>query len=84
MKFAPTDKRVLIQPDEKEKVTATGIIIPDSVKAERPVTGVIIKGSETFKEGARVLYSKYGVDEFELDGKTLCVVHESNVLGTFL
>lgn len=81
--FTPAEKRVLIKPDEKEKVTASGLLIPETVRQERPVSGVIIKGSESLKEGARVLFSKYGVDEFENDGETLCVVHESNILGTF-
>lgn len=81
--FLPSEKRVLIRPDEKEKVTASGIVIPDTVREERPVTGVIIVGSGAFKENSRVLYSKYGVDEFDLDGEKLCVVHESNILGTF-
>lgn len=77
------NNRVLIQPDEKEeRVTASGFIVPDSNK-EKPVTGVVVVGNETVKKGDRVLFSKFGYDEFKIDDEVFYVVSESLILGIY-
>jgi chaperonin GroES len=90
--FQPLADRVLIKPiDEKEQVK-NGIIIPDSAK-EKPQEGEVIalgtgKLDETgkrieftIKKGDRVLISKYGGTEVQVDGEKYTILREDDILG---
>ncbi len=85
--FKPLADRVLVEPNEAETTTASGIIIPDTAK-EKPQEGTVIavgpgKKDEptTVKAGDRVLYGKYSGSELKLDGKDYLIVKESDLLG---
>lgn len=89
MKLKPLADRVIIAPTAAEEVTASGIIIPDSAK-EKPLRGTVIAvGNGTkdeemvLKEGDKVLYGKYAGTEIELDGDTLLIMRQSDILGIF-
>jgi len=63
-KITPLHDRVVIQPQEAQKVTEGGIIIPDAAK-EKPMQGKVVavgKGKEgepmTVKVNDDVLYEK--------------------------
>lgn len=73
--------------------TASGIIIPDTIK-EKPEQGkVVAVGPGKFNEhgnarvpmgvkvGDRVLFSKYGYDEVKIAGVEYYMVSESNILA---
>lgn len=90
--FKPLADRVLIKPlDEKEQVK-NGIIIPDSAK-EKPQEGEVIalgtgklddngKRIEfTVKKGDKVLISKYGGTEVQVDGEKYTILREDDILG---
>lgn len=87
MNIKPLADRVLIQPAEAEKTTASGIVIPDSSE-KKPVRGKIIAVGEgtkdekmVLKEGDNVLYGKYAGTEVE-DGDTkYLIMRQSDVLG---
>jgi chaperonin GroES len=91
-KIRPVGDRVVVRPAEKEEVTKSGIVIPDTVK-EKPQEGTIIaigsgkineKGDRTpleVKEGDRVLFAKYGGTEFKFEGEDLLVLRESDILA---
>jgi len=83
MKFKPTNNRLLVKPDTVKEETASGILLPDSSKKEKPSSGEIIIGNATFKKGERILFSRYGFDEVVLDDETYYLVGKDNVLGTF-
>lgn len=85
--FKPLADRVLIESAPAEKMTASGIIIPDSAK-EKPLKGKIIavgpgKPDEpmTVKVGDDVLYGQYSGTEIKLDGNTYLIMRESDVYG---
>lgn len=85
--FKPLADRVLVDPNEAETTTASGIIIPDTAK-EKPQEGTVIavgpgKKDEptTVKAGDKVLYGKYSGSELKLDGKDYLIVKESDLLG---
>ncbi|ODS86305.1 co-chaperone GroES [Chryseobacterium lacus] len=85
--FKPLADRVLVEPNEAETTTASGIIIPDTAK-EKPQEGTVIavgpgKKDEptTVKAGDKVLYGKYSGSELKLDGKDYLIVKESDLLG---
>ena len=87
MNIKPLADRVLIQPTEAEKTTASGIVIPDSSE-KKPVRGKVIAVGEgtkdekmVLKEGDNVLYGKYAGTEVE-DGDTkYLIMRQSDVLG---
>jgi len=86
-KFKPLADRVLIEPAEAEKVTASGIIIPDSAK-EKPLKGKVVAAGEgkvdepmTVKVGDEVLFGQYSGTEIKLDGNTYMIMRESDIYG---
>jgi chaperonin GroES len=91
-KIRPVGDRVVVKPAQKEEVTRSGIVIPDTAK-EKPQEGEVIavgsgklmdNGDRTpleVKEGDRVLFAKYGGTEFKLDGEDLLVLRESDILA---
>ncbi len=87
----PLGDRVLIKPLDAEEKTKSGIIIPDNAK-EAPAKGeVVVLGNGKLKggkkhefsvsKGDKVLYSKYGGDEAELDGVEYKIMKEDEILG---
>ncbi|HEY9569287.1 MAG TPA: co-chaperone GroES [Thalassobaculum sp.] len=92
MKFRPLHDRVVVEPIEAETKTAGGIIIPDNAK-EKPSQGKIIAagpGSRDdsgkiqkldVKAGDTVLYGKWSGTEVKLDGKTVMIMRESDIMG---
>lgn len=95
----PLNDKVIVRPltaDEEGTTSASGIIIPDSAKKEKPEQGIVIavgkgKWDEDgekripldVKEGDRVVFSKYGYDEVKVDGKEYFLVAEASILGVF-
>lgn len=77
----PLGDRVVVLPVEAEQVTASGIVIPDTAKGEKPQEGIVLalgKGgigkdspnpSEYLKVGDKVLFGKYSGDEVKLKDK---------------
>lgn len=80
----PLGDRVIVQPIEAEQVTASGILIPDTAKGEKPQQGsvialgtgkVIVDGKELanphdfLKVGDIVLFGKYSGDDVKLKDK---------------
>ena len=87
--FSPLADRVLIEPAAAEKMTSSGIIIPDSAK-EKPLKGKVIavgngKADEpmTLKVGDEVLYGQYSGTEIKLDENTFLIMREADIYGKF-
>ncbi len=93
MTFKPLSNHLFIEPLEEEKVTKSGIVLPDSAEREKPMQGKIIavgpgklneKGERvpmSVKVGDTVLFKKYGPDEVELEGKKYLVGDEEDILA---
>ena len=91
-RLRPLGDRVVLRPGSEEKMTKSGIVIPDTAK-ERPQEGEIIAvgpgrtlddGSREklgLKAGERVLYAKYSGTEFKLDGEDLLIVSGKDILA---
>ncbi len=92
MKFRPLHDRVVVEPLEEEQKTAGGIIIPDTAK-EKPMQGKVLavgpgsRGEDgklvalDVKKGDKVLYGKWSGTEVKLDGKTMLIMRESDIMG---
>tara|TARA_B100000586_G_scaffold67990_1_gene47339 strand:- start:552 stop:848 length:297 start_codon:yes stop_codon:yes gene_type:complete len=91
-KIKPLADRVLLELVEEEKVTKSGIYLPDTAK-EKPVMAKVIevgtgKTNEagkttplTVKEGDVVIYSKYAGTEIKVDDTAYLIVSESDILA---
>ena len=89
----PLFDRVVIKRMEEEKLSAGGIVIPDTA-AEKPIKGEVVavgpgktldNGSvraPQIKVGDKVLFGKYSGTEVKLDGTEYLVVKEEDILAT--
>lgn len=87
LKIQPLSDRVLVEPQEAETKTASGIYIPDSAK-EKPQQGKVVavgKGKKdhemTVKVGDTVLYGKYSGSELKYEGKDYLIMREDDILA---
>jgi len=83
----PLADRVLVEAQEAETKTASGLFIPDSAK-EKPQQGVIIavgngKKDEPMelKVGDKVMYGKYSGSEVSFEGKDYLIMRQSDVIA---
>ena len=83
----PLSDRVLVEPQEAQTKTASGIYIPDSAQ-EKPQQGKVIaagpgKKDEPMevKEGDVVLYGKYAGTEVSFEDKKYLIVKQSDILA---
>jgi Co-chaperonin GroES (HSP10) len=90
--ISPLSDRVVVQPFAKEEVSASGIIIPDTAKQDKPERGTVVAAGPgkyddgslvpmTVKVGDTVLFSKYGYDEVKIDGQEYFILSESSILA---
>lgn len=88
----PLFGNVLVKPLEAETKTASGIILPDSVK-EKPTMGEIMavgpgeitpKGEKiamTVKVGQKVMYKKWGGNEVKVENVDWTIVDQKDILA---
>ena len=88
----PLEDRLVVQANEAETTTASGIVIPDTAK-EKPQEGTVLAvGPGRFddngnrvpldvKVGDTVLYSKYGGTEVKYGGEEYLVLSARDVLA---
>ena len=94
LNIVPLSDRVVVSPIQSDEgKTASGIFIPDTANKQKPEQGVVIAVGEgrttdegkilplKVKVGDRVLFSKYGPDEVEIDGEEYFVLSESSILA---
>ena len=92
-KLKPLGDRLIVEPIEKEEVTASGIILPETAK-EKPQEGVVLAVGPgprdedgdripmDVKEGDRVLFAKYAGTEVKLEAdRKVLVLRESDILA---
>ena len=93
LKLKPLGSRVVIKALEREEMTKSGIVLPDTAK-EKPQEGKVPsvgpgdRHPDTgeripveLKEGDRVLFQKYAGTEFKLDEEELLILSEKDVLA---
>ena len=92
MTVKPLGDRVVIKNVETEETTKSGILLTGAAK-EKPVMaevlavgpGGLVDGKEvtmTVKVGDKVIYSKYAGTEVKIEGDTLIIVRQSDILAT--
>ncbi|MCG3211157.1 MAG: 10 kDa chaperonin [Anaerolineae bacterium] len=92
LKLRPLGDRVWVEPIERESMTASGIVLPETAK-EKPMEGKILaagpgarndKGDRQpldVKVGDKVLYPKYAGTEIKQGSKSYLIMRESDLLA---
>lgn len=87
VKVKPLGERVLVEPQEAEVKTASGIIIPDSAQ-EKPQKGKVLAVGQGTKDvqmevkvGNIVLYGKYSGTEIKVKDKNYLIMKQSDILA---
>lgn len=93
MNLKPLSNHLFLEPLEEEKMTKSGIVLPDTSEREKPTRGKVLaigpgktndKGERmpmSVKVGDVVLFKKYGPDEVEMEGKKYLVGDEDDILA---
>jgi chaperonin GroES len=88
----PLSDRVWIEPVEREEVTPSGIVLPETAK-EKPQEGKVLavgpgarneKGERIpldVKVGDRVLFAKYAGTEVKQDSTKYLIMRENDILA---
>jgi len=92
MNLRPLHDRVIVKRMEEERLSAGGIVIPDSA-AEKPIRGEVLavgngkilengeKRALDVKVGDKVLFGKYAGTEVKVDGEELLVMREEDIMA---
>ena len=93
MSLKPLDDRIVVEPNEAEQTTASGLVIPDTAK-EKPQEGTVVAvgpgrwdedGEKRIpldvSEGDVVIYSKYGGTEIKYNGEEYLILSARDVLA---
>ncbi|MDQ2847490.1 MAG: co-chaperone GroES [Actinomycetota bacterium] len=92
VKIQPLEDKILVQANEAETTTASGLVIPDTAK-EKPQEGTVLavgpgrvddNGKRVpvdVAEGDVVIYSKYGGTEVKYAGEDYLILSARDVLA---
>ncbi len=91
--LTPLEDRIIVKVSMVEKVTAGGIIIPETAQVSGNLRGVVVavgKGKRNkkgvvrpldVKKGDEVLFSEFVGTKTDLGGQEVCILRESEILG---
>ncbi|MFH1631892.1 MAG: co-chaperone GroES [bacterium] len=93
MNLKPIGDHIILKTIDEETVTASGIIIPDTVSKERPEKGEVLavgpgkmleNGTRQAIEvavGNKVIFKKYAPDEVEVAGEKYLIINADDVMA---
>lgn len=93
MQIKPLSDHILVKPVKEEEVTASGIVLPDTVDKEKKAEGEVIavgpgklleNGQRSQMEvspGDIVLYKKWGGDEVKIEDVEHKIVSQEDILA---
>ncbi len=88
----PLGDRVIVKARDKEEMTKSGIVLPDTA-SEKPQEGSVLavgpgrvldngkRVEMDVKAGDKVLFAKYAGTEVKLDGEDYLVIRETDLLA---
>ena len=93
LKLRPLADRVVVKPVERDEMTKSGIVLPDTAK-EKPQEGIIeavgngryneqtgVRIALDVKVGDRVMYAKYAGSEVKIDETEYLILGEKDILA---
>jgi chaperonin GroES len=93
LKLKPLGDHIVVKVSKEDKMTKSGIVLPDTIDKEKQETGEVIavgpgklldNGSRAPMEvapGNKVLFKKYSLDEFKLDEQEFGTIQLSDVIA---
>lgn len=84
---------LLVEPQEKEKQTKSGLYLADNVIGERPQTGRVLKVGDDLitdygaklpspvAEGVEIIFKKWGGNEVKIEDKEYFFIRFDDVIG---
>jgi chaperonin GroES len=92
MEIKPLFDRIVVKRSDEEEVTSGGILLPEAAKEKRNEGTVVAVGTGKLLDdgtvlplqlqgGERVLFGKYAGSEIELEGETVLLMREDEVLA---
>lgn len=94
LNLKPAAGYLLLEPEEAQNTTASGIVLPDKA-GEKPQSGKVLavgdpevleggaKREAGIKVGDRIIYKKWGGNEIKIDGKEYLFVKFDDVLAVY-
>ena len=93
LNLRPLADRVVVKPVERDEMTKSGIVLPDTIK-EKPQEGIIeavgngryneqtgVRVALDVKVGDRVMYAKYAGSEVKIDDIEYLILGEKDILA---
>jgi chaperonin GroES len=93
MNIKPLGDHILVKPLEEEKVTGSGILLPDTVDKEKKMEGMVVaigpgkvleNGGRSIMEvkvGEKILFKKWGGDEVKIEEVEYKIISVEDVLA---
>lgn len=90
--FRPLGDRVVVKASEREEMTKSGLVLPDTSK-EKPQEGEVIAVGNgrlldtgervplEVKQGDKIIFSKYSGTEFKVEGEDYLILSERDLLA---
>ncbi len=89
----PAAGYLLVEPDEQQKQTVSGIYLPDSATGDKPQTGKVlavgpdeitdkgVKKPSPASKGDKVIYKKWGGNEVKFENREYLFVKAEDILA---
>ncbi len=89
----PLGSRLIVKPILEDEVTKFGIILPDSAERDKPIRGEVLaigqgknlnngqREKMDLKVGDKILFEKYGSDEYKVNNQEFLVVDYDKVVA---
>jgi len=89
----PLGSRLIVKPILEDEITKFGIILPDSADREKPIRGEVLaigqgknlnngqREKMDLKVGDKILFEKYGSDEYKIDNQEFLVVDYDKIVA---
>jgi chaperonin GroES len=93
MKLKPLNNNVVLKVPTKEEVTASGIVLPDTVDKEKPEQAEVVavgsgkllengsRAEMNVKPGDQVVFKKYSPDDIKIGEEEYLVISENDILA---
>ncbi|HAZ28847.1 MAG TPA: co-chaperone GroES [Candidatus Magasanikbacteria bacterium] len=93
MNIQPLNDHILVKRIKEEEVTASGIVLPDTVEKDKKAEGMVVavgpgkmlksgqRSTMEVSQGDRILFKKWGGDDVEVDGEEYKIISQEDVLA---
>jgi chaperonin GroES len=93
LKLKPLGDHLVVKVSKEDKMTKSGIVLPDTIDKEKQETGEVIavgpgklldsgaRAPMDVKAGDKILFKKYALDEFKLEEEEFGTLQLSDVIA---